>query len=256
MLPTAERASEPRWSPDGRLLAYARIEGFLATSRADGFGERALTHPIRGAQDSSPAWSPTGRSWCTCAWPRIRPEGSTNRAPDDPRERARFTFPPVRARERSPGPTGRPTPLDRVQRHPRAAVGGRRRRLPSPHVFEGAKLAGRQPRWSPDGRRVAFVDIDSGVVRALDVRTGRVRTVFRPEHETYDVEYFDWLTRTGRPPTRRTRGTAVSVECVDDPTTDWCEQAQLSIVDLANGQSALDLPRPLASTTEGLDWRR
>jgi hypothetical protein len=49
--------SRPRWSPDGRQLAYLK-GGRLWTMKADGTGKRRLT--TRAA--SGPSWSPDGRS--------------------------------------------------------------------------------------------------------------------------------------------------------------------------------------------------
>ena len=69
------------------------------------------------------------------------------------------------------------------------------------------------------------------------------------------VQYLDW----GYAWSSDGRSLAVirtaAVECVDDPTTDWCEQAQLSIVDVAKGRSTLIYRGPLTSTAGGLDWR-
>ena len=81
---------------------------------------------------------------------------------------------------------------------------------------------------------MAFVDVDAAEVRVLDVDTGRVRTIFSPEEETYDVQYFDWGYAWSPDGRRLAVIRTAAVECVDDPTTDWCEQAQLSIVDVVN----------------------
>jgi dipeptidyl aminopeptidase/acylaminoacyl peptidase len=56
------RAYEPRWSPDGRLIAYSRHARSqeIWLSRSDGTGRNRLTRPPTGATDSSPAWSPRG----------------------------------------------------------------------------------------------------------------------------------------------------------------------------------------------------
>ena len=103
---------------------------------------------------------------------------------------------------------------------------------------------------------MAFVDVAAAEVRVLDVRTGRVRTIFSPEEETFDVQYFDWGYAWSPDGRRLAVIRTAAVECVDDPTTDWCEQAQLSMVDVAIRRSTPIYQGPLTSTAGGLDWRR
>ena len=55
-LTTGGGYARPRWSPDGKSLAYLR-NGQLSVMRADGTGQRRLT--TRAA--AGPAWSPDGR---------------------------------------------------------------------------------------------------------------------------------------------------------------------------------------------------
>jgi Tol biopolymer transport system component len=65
-----ERLSEPVWSPDGSMLAYASVvapRGERGTEAGagrlmvfDGTASRALTPLRKGTYDLSPAWSPDG----------------------------------------------------------------------------------------------------------------------------------------------------------------------------------------------------
>jgi Tol biopolymer transport system component len=56
-------ASDPAWSPDGRLIAFSRrssrgdMDVWIAN--ADGTGQRELTSP--GTNESKPDWSPDGK---------------------------------------------------------------------------------------------------------------------------------------------------------------------------------------------------
>ena len=55
---------DPVWSPDGKWIAYARINGEQAAihvMRADGSEARTLTRPGRDTLDLHPSWSPEGR---------------------------------------------------------------------------------------------------------------------------------------------------------------------------------------------------
>jgi Tol biopolymer transport system component len=56
----ARRGSTPAWSPDGRRIAFV-ITGKLYVVNADGSGHRTLTPRIGDAAAASLAWSPDGR---------------------------------------------------------------------------------------------------------------------------------------------------------------------------------------------------
>ena len=61
--PGAGPASDPVWSPDGRRIAFVRLNtrhGVYVVN-ADGSGVRNLTPKPRGAAYAAPAWSPDGR---------------------------------------------------------------------------------------------------------------------------------------------------------------------------------------------------
>jgi Tol biopolymer transport system component len=61
--PGAGPASDPAWSPDGRKLAFVRLNAALGEPihvvNADGSGLRRLTR--NAANDADPTWSPNGR---------------------------------------------------------------------------------------------------------------------------------------------------------------------------------------------------
>jgi Tol biopolymer transport system component len=61
--PLTSGASDPAWSPDGRLIAFAKANT-LQVIRPDGVGERTLFRggTSRSARIFHPAWSPDGRS--------------------------------------------------------------------------------------------------------------------------------------------------------------------------------------------------
>src|SRR5262245_54462771 len=58
MVPLDEDASEPRWSADGRTIAFTRDFRSVWRVRDDGTALHRVTRPPRGTQDSAPGWSP------------------------------------------------------------------------------------------------------------------------------------------------------------------------------------------------------
>ena len=61
--PGVRPASDPVWSPDGRKIAFVRLNKRLGVYvvNADGSGMRNLTPKPMGAAYAAPAWSPDGR---------------------------------------------------------------------------------------------------------------------------------------------------------------------------------------------------
>jgi hypothetical protein len=100
------------------------------------------------------------------------------------------------------------------------------------------------------------VDAEAGVVRVLDRRTNRARTVFAPEPETYDVEYVGWALAWSRDGRWLAVQWTNAVECVDDPTTLWCERAEIWIVGATGSPQRMIHAGPLPSYGDGLDWSR
>jgi Tol biopolymer transport system component len=120
------------------------------------------------------------------------------------------------------------------------------RRLGSP------MLRGRDPHWSPDGRRVTFLEYSDSArphrFRILDRASGRVRTVFRSDGSVWEQTWSPdgrWLAIVA----------SMKVECDVVETSD-CENLGLWIVDSSNARRKLihsfgtaggDIP--------ALDWR-
>ena len=240
-----ENAYYPRWSPDGRTIAFNTSSEELWLSGRHGSGLRRLSGPEAG-DDGSPAWSPDGRrlvfvravppppgtagSYRTSLW-TIGADGSRP---------GRFLFSaPRNVVWPEWSPDGRwiafaVAPPERLW--VANADGSQRRRLgPKP-------LVGQEPRWSPDGTRIAFRSETGAAIRVLDLRSNGIRTVARGTTAAYA-----WS-----PDGRRLAVLGATLrECRSGRRCMW-----LRIVDLASlrTRSAYLLDR--APEIYGLDWRR
>lgn len=255
-------AFEPRWSPSGQLIAYSG-ESEAANERvwlvrSDGSTPKQLTHPAPSVKDFSPAWFPRGGQ---LVFDRFVPgrigvkERRSLREIRIDRSGSRLLrsgAPILSTPDWSPngkriagyvyGADSTTSRLMVVE-----ADGSSPRRL-GPKGVEGQK-----PRWSPDGTRVAFVDESANSVRVLDLRTGRVRTVF--DVSVYGND-FGWYTAWS--PDGRWLAVMKDAldECVDfDPTAEFCEHPELWIVNATDGREKLVYSGQQYGQSDGLDWR-
>jgi TolB protein len=151
-------ASDPRWSPDGRQIAFVLapdgVHGDVYVVGADGTGRRRLTQLPRdvGVPDS-PVWSPDGRRIAFLLPGSLRVIDADGTAP---RVLARF---PTGIFPSSPAWS----PDSRTIAYARLKVGRDRRKsgLYTVEVDDGivhrlTRDIDSSPSWSPDGRRIAF----------------------------------------------------------------------------------------------------
>lgn len=61
VVPNADGASDGRWSPDGRVIAFNTWESGIYLINPDGSGLRSLFVPAEGERFGTPYWSPDGR---------------------------------------------------------------------------------------------------------------------------------------------------------------------------------------------------
>lgn len=188
-----EDVSGPVWSPDGSLLAFARrADGgpqvwFARTSEPD-----ARAFQIDGVK-AAPVFSPDGAqilfvwggetpdSTRRQTWRRRVSPTAITRAPDSTRFDGRvYTSLPFKGDERgylAPRETRQPNHLWIVP-----ATGG------TPRAVTSGRLSQREPAWSPDGRRVAFVQDSTEIVEIVSQTRPAIYVLSLADSATRRVE--------------------------------------------------------------------
>ncbi len=193
----SNRDSSPRWSPDGRRLAFISARGGTPQLYVLPFGEPggeacAWTQHINGV--SAPAWSPDGQQIAylgrlNAAEREAEANGSAAAATAE--EKKKFFDPLIISR--IPYRDGTTYHDDRhAQIYVIAAQPGA-----APRRLTNADASYTQPIWSPDGRtlyttRAAHPGADEywryANIFAIDVASGAEKALLPGEHTVYDLD--------------------------------------------------------------------
>ena len=182
---------EPAWSADHRSIAYVRgrsanSPALIWLMNANGSNQRPFrSRPRPGERQSSPSWAPDGRRIAASVWSGT----DYDLVIFDVRTGARRIVQPV---SRQLAGIGYPAWSPGGGKLAFAAHRGRG----SLQIFVASVRTGRwgqvshciedgcgRSSWSPDGRRLVYAEPDASVIRILDLKSGRLRTIV--EHGEY-----------------------------------------------------------------------
>ncbi len=192
-------ATMPRWSPDGRTVAYVRHERDALAIAIQAVGDltvrKLVSLPRSEGGLQGPEWAPDGRSLAFTLQPAQGPASIhvVNVADASRREVA---APGWNAMFVSWSPDGRWLAFQREKDGPRAiwvvaAEGGEARAISkSTHELS-------HPRWSPKDPDRILVVVDHKNLAALSVATGALTPLTRYDDSTRYVDYPSW-SRDGR----------------------------------------------------------
>ena len=247
-----DAGAEVRWSPDGRWFATQSEQGAIVLqSTADASVTRRLTNPrrINGVlhSDEQPAWFPSGKRLVF-----VR-DGALWTVGSDGRGTKRLTAPPAPVKAGGGDPDvshdGRSIAFDDTDSH--LWVTGQRGL--TVWRLGPAGLNAFDPRWSPDGTRVAYLNLGQALT-VLDLRTNTIHdlSAWTPLSTTdgyYGDGYFSWS-----PDGNWLAASAEHDYDCGDPTGP-CTSMQLWIVNAATGAAQFIFQTPEGGSIGGLDWR-
>jgi Tol biopolymer transport system component len=262
VIPEVVSVFDPRWSPNGRSLAFEGAGNAIELLPTLNSVAHELTQPpppppgqVLGASDSEPSWFSDGKR---LLFVRVTPDPATN---DPVTAIWSISVDGSGAKQLlASTPPGSATPAPNVI-EPEVSPDGRQ--LAFADIYDELWIAnadgsgrrrlgsttnqGEEPRWSPDGRRIAYLDPDAERLRILDVGSGAVRTlalkgVLQSAHAWSPDGR--WLAV----------GRSVEYSCVDPTNNNLCPVTELWIVNAFDGRKRRIVR--MSGEIDGLDWRR